>query len=100
MQRSSKEYSWAYLKASNVVATREAELVTVYVVPSAAASVVTLYNGQSTGGDVIAIMEEATMSNGIFNPTKPVYCRKGIYITIEANVTGVFVQWRNMAPED
>jgi len=99
MDGSSKDYSWQYFTGSNVVATREAELVGVYLVPSAAAADVTIYNGQSNTGDIIAVVEEATKSTHEFEPPVPIYCRKGIYLVIGTNVTGCLVQWRNLTPE-
>jgi len=100
MDYSSKDCSWQYFTASNVVATREAELIGVYLVPSAAAADITVYNGQNAVGDPIAVVEEATKSTHEFVPPVPIYCRKGIYLTVGTNVTGVLVQWRNMTPGD
>lgn len=91
----SKEYSWNFFKASGIVTDKSADLVYANLNPSAAAAVAALYDGQATTDNEIVGLDDAAKTNLEFKPPVPVYCDKGIYITVGSNVTGVLVIWRN-----
>jgi len=92
----SKEYSWAWVTADRVLTDRECELIYAYLVPSGATTNSVLYNGTNTSGDAIVTLEAAVVTGHPFKPGVPVYCRKGLYVDVGTNVTGIFVQWRNL----
>jgi len=92
----SKEYSWAWVTADRLLTNLECELVWAYLVPSAATTDTVLYDGVNTTGDPIVTLESAAVTGHKFSPKEPVYCRKGLYVDVGTNVTGVFVQWRNL----
>jgi hypothetical protein len=72
--------------------------------PSAVQDTATLYDGESTSGDIVVILQGAygygteaqKMESVPFSPPIPVYCRKGLYVDLGATATRVFVQWREL----
>jgi len=67
-----------------------------YLVPSAAGADVTLYDGENNTGDLIVTLKSAAVTGHKFKPPVPIYCRKGLYVDIGSNVTGVLVMWRGL----
>lgn len=92
----SKDYSWEWLTADKKLSDGPAELVHVHQVATAATTGVTAYNGRSASGKIIVNCASNTFNNNHFDPTVPIYCDQGIYITIGTNTTGVLVQWREL----
>lgn len=92
----SKEYSWAYVTSSRLLSDGPCELVYAYLVPSTATTDTVLYNGRNTSGEVIVTLKAAVITGHRFTPRVPVYCDKGIYVSLSANASGIFVQWRNL----
>jgi hypothetical protein len=91
-----KEYSWAWVTANRLLTDRECELIYACLVPSAAGADVTLYDGENTTGDTVVTIEHAAKTSHPFNPRRPIYCRKGLYVSLGTNVTGVLVLWRHI----
>ena len=94
MEGESRLISRQWVTASALLAEKECELLFAYLVPSAANASVTLYDGENTTGDLIATLKEAAVSGHEFTPPVPIYCRKGLYVDVGSNVTGVLVMWR------
>lgn len=92
----SKEVSWIWLTVDTMLAPGECELIYAYVVPSAADADVTFYSGENTTGQQVVQIKEAAISGHAFWPAVPVYCRKGLYVDVGSNVTGVLVVWRGL----
>lgn len=92
----SEEYSWAWVTADRVLSTGPCELVSAHLVVSAASTDTHLYDGKDTRGDKIVTLEAAAATGHPFKPRVPVYCRRGLYVDVGTNVTGVFVQWREL----
>jgi len=91
-----KEYSWAMLTASGMVTALPCELICIDAAPSAANAELAIYDGIDAAGTLIHTLFSSVRLNFLFAPIKPVECEKGIYIAFTANVTRVFVQYRNM----
>lgn len=92
----SKQYSWAWVTADQLLSHGPCELVYVYAVPDTAASAtVDIYNGESSAGDKILGLKTAELRPLSIKP-EPIYCRKGLYIDILTNIKGIFVQWREL----
>jgi hypothetical protein len=92
----SKEYSWEFLTASRRLETGPCELVYANVVASATTPVAALYDGTDTTGKEIIPPASAAAGNIEFRPSRPVYCAKGLYVSITSAVTGIFVLWRKL----
>jgi len=98
--RASKEFSWAWVTADGLLSHGPCELVSAYLVPSAATTDTVLYNGENDQGDPIITLKAATVRIMPFNPKEPVYCRRGLYVDVGSNVSGIFVQWRELKGEE
>lgn len=95
----SKEYSWKWVTADELLSHGPAELLYALFVPSAAAtSTATIYNGENTSGETVVAFRTAQSKQVPFSPKAPVYCRGGLFIDDIANVKGIFVQWRELGP--
>lgn len=95
-QRPSKEYAWRYVTADQVLSCGPCELLFAYLVVSAASTDSYLYDGDSDSGDLITPLVSATARGHPFSPKAPIYCRKGLYVDVGTNVTGILVQWREL----
>ena len=89
--------SWEYVEADRCVCQTRCDLLYAYLVPSAAAAEVTLRNGENDQAPVITVLEHAAQTSHPFSPKEPVFCDGGLFIDVGANVTGVFVQWRQLS---
>lgn len=94
MEVDSKQISRRWVTADALLCEKECDLLFVYLVPSAANADASLYDGENTTGDLIATLKEAAVSGHEFKPPTPIYCRKGLYVDVGSNVTGLFVMWR------
>ena len=56
------------------------------------ATIVTIYNSRSAVGEIALKKSVLTSDSKEFNPVAPLYCEKGIYIDVDANILGVLVQ--------
>lgn len=92
----SQEYSWAWVTADQLLSRGPCELVSAYLVVSAASTDTHLYDGENTSGDLIATLESAAVTGHPFAPLVPIYCRRGLYVDIGTSVTGCLVQWREL----
>lgn len=95
-ERPSSEYQWRFLTASELLEKGPCELVCAEVVPSGTTSTTVIYDGTDAKGKEIIQFSITIVLNWHFKPTKPVYCSQGLYVTVGAAVTGVFVQWRKL----
>jgi len=96
MDPESRLYSWAWVAADQLLSHGPCELISAYLVVSAASTDTHLYDGDNTRGDKIATLESAVATGHPFKPPVPVYCRRGLYVDIGSNVTGLFIQWREL----
>lgn len=92
----SKSLSWAFVTADRKLTDTECELIAAYIVPSGATTDTSIYNGVDTNGQKIITLVAAAVTLEPFIPPKPIYCRRGLYVDIGTNTTGVFVLWRNL----
>lgn len=93
----SKDYSWKFVTADELLSHGACELVYAYLSADAVNADTILYDGENTTGKQIVNLENGDKHGAVFNPPRPVYCRRGLYIDIAAtNVDGVFVMWREL----
>lgn len=92
----SEDYSWRWVTEDSLLSTGPCELTYAYLVVSAASTDTHLHNGVDTNGGKIATLETAAITGHPFKPKEPIYCHHGLYLDVGTNVTGVFVQWREL----
>jgi len=90
----SKEYSWKWVTADELLSHGACELVYAFITPSDPEAEVYIYDGENTNGRKIFRFVTANQNNRVFNPPVPVYCRRGLYVDITKGTEGIFVQWR------
>lgn len=96
MDRESEAYSWRYCTVDQPLSAGPCELLYAYLVVSAGSTDSALYNGTDTSGEKIIDFKSAAVTGHPFEPTKPAYCNKGLYVDVGTNVSGIFVMWRNL----
>lgn len=97
----SKEYSWKWVTADELLSHGPCELLYALFIPSAAATATaTLYDGENTSGTKIVEFRTAESKQAELAPPEPIYCRLGLYVDAIANAKGVFVQWRELGHKE
>lgn len=97
MEVESKEYSWAWVTADRLLSHGPCELCYALIFPTGTGTCgVVLYDGESTNGDKLFDYSSPTDEPVEFNPSKPVYCRRGLYVGGTTLLDGIFVQWREL----
>jgi len=95
-QVESKAYSWKWVTATELLSLRACEVLHAFLTSAAASSTATLYDGEDTSGEIIAVLEATTNISLQIHFSKPVYCRRGLYVVLDSNVAGLFIQWREL----
>lgn len=90
------EYSCAWVTSDVCLSHGACELLYAYLVVSAASTNSNIYNGENATGELMVTLKSAAVTGHAFSPSKPVYCRRGLYIDVGDNVSGIFVQWREL----
>lgn len=96
----SKDLNWKWVTQSEILSKVPCELCYAMVTSAAAASTVTLYDGESALGTIIAVLEGPATISQQMHFMEPIYCDHGLYVALDQNVTGVLVQWRELANEE
>lgn len=92
----SKEYAWKWVTASRQLSPGECELVYAFLVSDGQTTgKAIIYDGENATEDMIVTFESPANNGKAFSPRQPVYCRRGLYVTLSAGV-GIFLQWRNL----
>ena len=93
--------AWDWVTADRILVKSPCELIYALLVPSAAASDVSLYDGFDSGGKLIVQLKTTLNIFHPFQPPEPILCSQGLFIDVVANVTGLFVMYRplNLMPE-
>ena len=92
----SKEYSWKWVTANELLSHGPCELVYARTMTATAESDTFLYDGENTNGTPIVEFESGVAQGHEFSPRVPVYCRKGLYFVKGTATIGIFVQWREL----
>ena len=95
--RDSKEYSWKWVIADELLSHGACDLLHARAYSSGNAIENTaIYDGEDTNGKLIVNFNSGVKGNIPLTPKVPIYCRRGLYVDIGDNVEGVFVQWREL----
>ncbi|GAI43554.1 unnamed protein product [marine sediment metagenome] len=95
-ERDSKEYSWRWVTASELLSHGACELLFVLLTSPDDISDCTLYDGETNLGRTIVKLEGSANRSFPFLPAKPIYCRRGLYVEKGTRMTGVLIQWREL----
>lgn len=98
--RKSIEYNWEWVTASRILSKVPCELVYAQVVPTGAVATTAFYEGENAQAREIIQFAITVVLNWTFDPAVPVYCQHGLYLIIDQNTAGVFVQWRELMNEE
>jgi len=91
----SKEYSWKWVTADELLCKTPCEICTILVSCEDGNCEVKAYDGEDATGRLVAHVKCSQYRSFIFNSHHHVYCRRGLYIDVDvvAHTEGVFVQW-------
>lgn len=92
----SKELSRAWVTSNQCLRQGKCELTAAYLVPSAATTDSVLYDGIDAAGNRIINLVVGVATVLPFEPWEPIYCARGLYVTVGTSVTGILVLWRNL----
>lgn len=97
MEAESKDYSWKWVTADELLSHGACELVYAQAVSDGGEIKDTiLYDGEDTTGKLLINLQQGLKGNVTFAPKEPVYCRRGLYVNIGSSAEGVFIQWREL----
>lgn len=94
MDSDARDFAWRFVTEDSLLSTKECDLLYANLAPSASAADVTIYDGINTLGVKVVALQASTKTNLEFRPRKSIYCRRGLYIDVGSNVTGLLVQFR------
>lgn len=84
---------WQWVTSDQVISKRPCWLHAAYLVPSGADADATLYDGENATEPKIITIDASSVDLTPFEPPKPVYCSRGLFVDIGSNVSGVLVIW-------
>lgn len=93
----SSKLSWKYVTANELLSHGACELLYARLTGATDAGIAILYDGENAQGTQIIELNSGGLWNCDFQPTEPVYCRRGLFVGGVTTVDGVFVQWRNLS---
>lgn len=85
---------WKWVTTTILLSPTPCEVTMIAITSGASAASVTLYDGHSTSGEVILVLEASATITQQIHLLVPIYCTRGLYVVPDSNATGVFVQWR------
>lgn len=92
-ERDSKEYSWKWVGAAELLCKVACDLVYAKLVSDTDVGNGTLYNGEDDSGEAIIKLATAYIINMEIAPPKPIYCPRGLYVGTLTSCD-IFVMWR------
>ena len=94
MEPKSKEYSWKYVTADELLSLQPCELIYARLTSAPAAGRAILYNGENATGRKILELATAGLYNSELSPPVPIYCSRGLFVGSVTTVDCVLVIWR------
>ena len=86
--------NFAYLTGDKLVCQGAAYLLGVILDASQDSGAATVYEGQdASSGRIIAKFEALGSVTKTYNLPKPLYCQRGIFVDVGANLTGITIIW-------
>jgi len=95
----SKEYSWKYIAADTLLCRTACDLIYAKLTPDTTSGSCVFHNGEDATGEVITRIFSAGLWDTKFHPEKPIYCRRGLYVS-SVVTCGILVQWRPRASKE
>jgi len=94
-QVESKEYSWKWVTADELLSHGACEFLYCRLTADTDVGSVILYDGENASGKQIVKIATSGLYNSECKPTKPIYCRRGLYLG-SLTTAEVLVQWREL----
>lgn len=92
----SKEYSWKYVTADELLSKGPCELIYAKLTPATDVGSAIFYDGENATGKKILELATSQLYNCEVAPCVPIYCRRGLYIGTVTTVDGILVMWREL----
>lgn len=89
----SKEYSWKWVTASELLSTRPCEICTIIQTCKTTNCRTHIYDGENTTGRMVMRLEALANRSVAANIHHHIYCRRGLYVELSGDTHGVFIQW-------
>jgi len=87
------EYSWKWVTASELLSLRPCELCNIILSCEGGACNAVLYDGRNTNGRVIMDIKSLEKRAQQIPLHDHIYCNDGLYVYLDDDVRGLFVQW-------
>lgn len=91
-----KEYSWKWVTASELLSLRPCELCNIILSCEGGACHAVAYDGHNTSGKVIMNIKSLEKRAQQIPLHDHIYCNNGLYVYLDDDVRGLFVQWREI----
>jgi len=88
-----KVYSWKWVTASELLSRRPCELCSIVLSCEGGACNAIIYNGQNSNGRVLMNIKSLEKRAQQIPLHDHVYCADGLYVYLDDDVRGLFVQW-------
>ena len=90
-----KEYSWKWVTADEVLSPTACELCQVILTCANGNCNMKVYDGENENGTYVARLKSLINRSVNMGIHDHVYLRRGLFVTLDANCLGAFVQWKN-----
>lgn len=90
----SKEYSWKWVTADELLSKTAVDLCQIILTCANGNCNMKVYNSENDIGDYVMrlkALQNRSVNAGILCH---IYCRRGLFVTLDGNCLGAFVQWR------
>ena len=91
----SKDYSWKWVTADELLSKTACDLCQIVLTCNVGNCNMKVYNGESETGEYVMRLkglQNRSVNAGIHNHP---YLRRGLFVTLDGNCLGAFVQWRS-----
>ena len=89
----SKDYSWKWITASELLTKQPCDLCFVILTCDDANDSATIYDGESASGEIVATIKALQNRSVGLNIHHHIFCRKGLYVALGDNCLGALIQW-------
>lgn len=95
MEVESKQYSWKWVTADELLSHGACEFLFCRLTADTEAGSAILYDGENAAGTQILKIATGGLYNAECRPPVPIYCRRGLYVG-SLTTAEILVQWREL----
>ena len=89
----SKEYSWKWITASELLSLRPCEICSVVQTCKTTPCRTHIHNGVDNTGEMVMRLECLANRSVHFEIHHHIYCERGLYVELSGDTYGIFIQW-------